>query len=393
MSTLSVKAAKNARYFTPEQPQLGRFIKFVDNELLLSEPRAPPMLFRPLSIRSLTIPNRIGVSPMCTYSTNNFFPTPFHTVHYGAMVTRGPGLLIVECTCIDPERTVTVNDLGMKTQEQAQAHYDRIVEFAHSQNAIIGVQLGHYLRGLESSNKIGLVKDSSCKLDSLSNEAIKQLVREWGKSAKLAIETARYDFIEIQCSKGHSTYEFLSSMVNKRNDEYGGTFENRVRFLLEVVGEIRANIPESTPLFVRIPGADKVQGPESWTQSDTLKLSYKLVEAGVDVLDITGGGYSKDGAKNPFDNKQDFLRYVKEKHKNKQTGLLVASAGQISTPKQAERLLDSGVQDIVLVGRPFLQVPSLVALWAQEMDVKISEAVQYSWGFYPAIEHLDVSLK
>ncbi|KAH7582244.1 NADH:flavin oxidoreductase / NADH oxidase family [Nakaseomyces glabratus] len=385
---VSVKGAPNLDYFTPEQPILGKFIKYKEDEDGSSE-RDPPKLFKPLKIRALEIPNRIGVSPMCTYSTNNYMPTDFHLMHYGSLATRGPGIIIVECSAVSEGTAVTVNDMGIWNKEQASEHFSKIVKFAHSQNVIVGCQLGQFMRkvvqNVDEDNKAHNVEVGKEAHD-LSTEEIKTIVEQWGTAAKLAVEVAKYDFIEIQAGKGHITNEFFSRLTNKRKDEYGGSFENRIRILLEIIDNVRKNIPKDTPLFIRLKACDNLDHPDAWSTDETIKLSFELAKHGVDVLDIAGRGL-RIGPKSEKENKIIFLQQLKEAHKGK-TNLLIASSGVISTADYASELLDKEAQDIILVGRPFLKNPNLVSFWADDVNITVTNAVQYSWGFYPTKSHL-----
>lgn len=381
---MGVKGASNVSYFTPEQPVLGKFIKSNNNEDVI------PKLYQPFKIRDLEFPNRIGVSPMCTYSTNNYMPTDFHLMHYGAMATRGPGLMFVECSAVSEGTTVTVNDMGIWNEELAQAHFNKIVEFAHSQNVKVGCQLGQFIRKVvqtvdENTKKSGNV-EVGIEAHDLSKEELKSIVKQWGIAAKLAVTVAKYDFIEIHAGKGHITNEFFSKLTNKRTDEYGGSFDNRIRLLLEIIDEIRANIGQGVPLFIRLKAIDNFEHPDAWTPEETIKLSFELAKHGIDVMDIAGRGM-RIGPSTDKENKIIFLQKLKAEHKGK-TNLMIASSGGISTADYAQELLEKEAQDIVLVGRPFLKNPNLVSFWADDLEITVSNAVQYSWGFYPTKSHL-----
>lgn len=381
---MGVKGASNARYFTPEQSVLGKFI----------EAKVPgqqaPRLFQPFKIRGVEFPNRIGVSPMCTYSTNNYMPTDFHLMHYGAMATRGPGLMFVECSAVSEGATVTVNDMGIWNEELAKAHFNKIVEFAHTQNVKVGCQLGQFMRKVVQAVDEGTKKSENVEVGveahDLSRDSLKSIVKQWGHAAKLAVTVAKYDFIEIHAGKGHITNEFFSTLTNKRTDEYGGSFENRIRLLLEIIDEIRENVGDSVPIFIRLKAIDNQDHPDAWTPEETIKLSFELAKHGIDAMDIAGRGM-RIGPSTDKENKIIFLQKLKQQHKGK-TNLLIASSGGISTADYAQELLEKDAQDIVLVGRPFLKNPNLVSFWADDLEIKVTNAVQYSWGFYPTKSHL-----
>ncbi|EDO19123.1 hypothetical protein Kpol_2000p91 [Vanderwaltozyma polyspora DSM 70294] len=378
MSTLAVKPCPNVPYFTPQQPVLGQFIKYNDNTR-----GPPPKLFESLKIRGLTFPNRIGVSPMCTYSSDNNEPTDFHQVHYGAWATRGCGMIVVECTGVDPDGLTSPNDLGLWSKHQATKHFQKIVEFAHSQNTNIGIQLGHY----------GLKKDITAMADEeqslyrpheYTKKMIQDIVKKWGHAAKLAVNNAHYDFIEIQAGHGHLISEFMSCEKNMRDDEYGGgSFATRVQLLMDVVDEVRKNIGDQVPIFLRLSTASSMEemSRDEWSIEDTIKLSKELYEHGVDVLDITGGGHHVNEMKAPSHR----IKMIKSQTPE---GLKLASPGGIHSGREAEMLFEEENLDILLVGRPFLENPGLVWTWCDEMGISVNEAVQYTWGFYPDKAHL-----
>ncbi|CCE62143.1 hypothetical protein TPHA_0B04740 [Tetrapisispora phaffii CBS 4417] len=385
MSTLTVKPAPNCHFFTPEQPVLGQFVTY--NDSLKGENLAPPKLFHPLAIRDTVFPNRIGVSPMCTYSSNNHEPTEFHQVHYGAWASRGCGMIIVECTGVDEAGMISSNDLGIWNKYLADKHYEKIVEFAHSQNCKIGVQLGHCGCKKEMT-ATGNEIDSLYKPAELDKKSIKEIVRRWGHAANLAVNVAHYDFIEIQGGHGNLISEFLNKNTNHRTDEYGGSsFANRCRLLNEVVTEVRKEIGNGVPLFLRLSGTMSSlenEKSEEWTIEDTINLSHHLYKCGVDVVDVTGGGHHVNEMTAPMESLSNKIKLIKQKTSK----LKVASPGGVHSAKEAEKLINDEDLDILLVGRPFLENPGLVNQWSEEMGIKVSEAVQYTWGFYPANEHL-----
>ncbi|CAL9733147.1 probable NADPH dehydrogenase [Monosporozyma unispora] len=375
----SVKSAPNVSFFTPKQPILGKFVKYLEDSELTSTERTPPLLFTPLKIRSLTIPNRITVSPMCTYSSIDSYPTPFHTVHYGSLSMRGPGLLITECASVCENGKVTCNDLGLWNDSLAKEHYSKIVEFAHSQNCNIGVQLGQFHN-----------KDIVPPIESWSKEQIIDTIKEWGQVCKRATDMAQYDFIEIQASHGHIIDQFISPLWNHRTDEYNGELQDRTRFLFQLVDEIRNNIPKEVPLFIRLPDCDKSEKEGSLTQKDTIKICVELAKHGVDVVDFVCVNPGKLNLRS-HKPRLEFLQDLKQILKSKDLSLVVGSPSKISTAKEAEALLQSGLEDIILIGSEFLRNPVLVTEFAYQLGVKITQPVQYSWGFYPSEKYLETS--
>ena len=382
MFTSTVKPSPHLSYFTPQQPILGQFVKYNDNNVDAKKTQKPPKIFLPLMIRSVKFPNRIGVSPMCTYSSDNYEPTDFHQVHYGAWASRGCGLIIVECSGVDSEGVISPNDLGLWSKHQATKHFQKIVEFAHSQNSKIGVQLGHCGRKKACSANDN-EEETLYKPHELNKKTIKEIVKKWGHSAKLAAENAHYDFIEIQAGHGHLISEFMNSQINQREDEYGSTsFENRTRLLMEIIDEIRKNISSAVPLFLRLSTTTTMehQYHDEWSIEDTIKLSNELHGHGVDVLDITGGGHHINEMTAPSNK----VKRIKANNAD----LILASPGGIHSAEEAEKLFEEEDLDILLVGRPFLENPGLIWTWSDEMGITVNEAVQYTWGFYPDQDHL-----
>lgn len=414
--TYNVKPAPNISFFTPEQPRIGAFVRYLDGSS--RDARPPPALFSPLTVRSLTFPNRIGVSPMCTYSSDNYIPTLYHAIHYGAMAARGPGMIIVEAAAIDQPGAVSPNDLGIWTEKQAHAHYKQIVEFAHSQNCAIGLQLSHggrkaggaalykHLERTLTKEEGGwpgnLVAPSpgafrpgyaySGRPHELTRSEIHDLVRKWGHAAKLAAEVARYDFVEIHAAHGYLISEFYSATSNKRKDEYGGSFENRTRFLLEIVDEVRRNIPEGMPLFMRISASENSDEPGAWSLEDSIRLSNEIAKRGVDVLDVSSGGISPNQKPKPPTTRPGlkhsaYTKALKDAHRD-DGGMLIAASGGISTAAVSNELIETAEQDIVLVGKSFLKNPGLAWAWADDLGIQVEQEVQYAWGFHPNMQQM-----
>lgn len=398
--SLKLEGSDKVSYWTPNQPEVGKFLKYFDG----SE-KEPPILFRPLSIRSMTISNRIGTSPMCTYSSNDFNATKYHLVHYGGIASGGPGLIIVESSAVDPYGASSPNDLGLLNESQALSHKEYIVDWAHIHNVCVGVQLGHAGRkacfasplkgnlGVYYPTEEGgwldkLVAPSAIAFDEkapvpleLTVDGIKAIIKQYGISAKLAVEVAGYDFVEIHAGYGYLPCQFYSATSNKRTDEYGGSFENRTRFLLEVIDEVRSSIPDSVPVFLRLCADENVDDPEGWTIDDSIKLSYELVKHGVDVLDVCSGGLnSREYHWNhpKFLSPKQIAKRMKEVHP---TDLLIASSGGIHTGIEANKLLESNCMDILLVGRIYLKNSGIVWQLADELGIQLEQPQQKAWIF------------
>lgn len=405
---------------TPRSKSVNYFVP--DPEFPLSKPitedvASLPKLFQPLKIRGLTLPNRIGVSPMCMYSTDeNFEVTPFHLVHYGSLATRGAGLIVVESAAVSKEGALSPSDVGIWTDSQAEK-LKEVVDFVHAQRQLIGVQLGHggrkssgrpmweHLEDIVPKSEGGwadeVVAPSAIQFrpygnylvpNELTNPQIKEIVKKFGVAAKRAIEISGFDFVEIHGAHGYLVNEFLSATSNKRTDEYGGSFENRIRFALEVADEIRSQIPESTPVFIRISAAEDTLGPDGWTIEDSVKFVNIIIERGVDVIDISSGGNSYNLPPRQFGNTgkkpaymhAELARAVKASVGDR---ALVACVGGLGKdPSVTNELLEEGAFDIALIGRPFLKNPGLTWEFADALGVETHTSLQYGWGFRPKFE-------
>lgn len=389
----SVKGAEGVSFFTPKQPILGQFVKYLDSTKVKDACNTlPPLLFTPLKIRSLTIPNRMVVSPMCTYSSIDSSPTIFHTVHYGSLSMRGPGLIITEFTSICEDGKFSFNDLGIWNNQLASDHYKRIVEFVHSQNGKIGIQLGHFINNNNNTTTDTNVLNGPFLVNTLTNEDIDQMIQNWGDVCQRAINVSKYDFIEIQASHGYIFQQFLSPLWNKRTDTYNGDLTRRMSFLIKVVDEIRRKIPSDTPIFIRLPDCDKSESVNCLTQDDTIQICIELVKHGVDVFDFIC--VNPCGLKIPgYQNKTVFLERVRHTLKENGLSTLICSPSNISSAREAEKILENGEQDLIIIGSQFLKNPVLVTDFADQLGIQITQPVQYSWGFYPTNEHLETVKK
>ncbi|KAL3491946.1 hypothetical protein BJX62DRAFT_116421 [Aspergillus germanicus] len=397
---LEVKPASGVSYFTPAQePPAGTA---ADPQ---SDGAAVPKLFQPLKARSLTLHNRIALSPLCQYSADDGHMTDWHMAHLGGIAQRGPGFLMVEATAVVPEGRITPQDLGLWKDSQIEP-LKRVIEFVHSQGQIIGVQIGHAGRkastvppwisfgdiatekeggwpnGVKGPSDVAFAERYP-EPKAMTKQDIEDLKVSWVAAVKRAVR-AGADFIEIHNAHGYLLMSFLSPAVNTRTDEYGGSFENRVRLTLEIAKLTREAVPDHLPIFMRVSGTDWLEESQpnqpSWRLEDTVKLAQILAESGtVDLLDVsTGGTHSaqKIHAKPAF--QAPFATAVKKAVGDK---LLVGTVGMIENAKLANSLLESEGLDIVLIGRGFQKNPGLVWAWADDLGVEISMANQIRWGF------------
>ncbi|CCK70702.1 uncharacterized protein KNAG_0F00300 [Huiozyma naganishii CBS 8797] len=323
-----------------------------------------PSLFTPLKIKSLTVPNRIGVSPMCMNSAVDSKPTNFHQVHYGALALRGPGLIIVECSAVSPDGINSSRDLGLWDEMTAKHHYSSIVEFAHQHRGVIGCQLGSF---------------KSPPIDHWSSEDIRASVDDWAKSSKLAVEVARYDFVEIQGSYGSPAQNFLFSATNHRQDCYGGPPSNRMRYLLDLARSVKANVDRQVPIFMRLTDCEKSEEEGAWTQRDTIDLCLVLAQLGIDVVDIVFT-YKRDLKLEGYLPRKQFLQELRHRLDGRGLKLNLASPTRVNDGLDAENTIKDSGLDLILIGKKFLKDPTLVSAFASDLEVEISQPVQYHWG-------------
>ncbi|KAG1729280.1 hypothetical protein EDB19DRAFT_1744132 [Suillus lakei] len=374
------KPAPAIPYFTPAQvPAAGTAFD--------PQPDGTPIpkLFQPIKIRGTTFHNRIFLSPLCQYSADDGHLTSWHMAHLGGIFTRGPGLSMIEATAILPEGRISPEDAGLWKDSQIEP-LRKIVEFAHSQNQKVGIQLAHAGRkastvsswlhlGLVATESTGGWPDnvwgpSTVPYDDtfpvpkeLSKAQIKAVIVAFVEAAKRALK-AGIDVIEIHNAHGYLLFSFLSPISNTRTDEYGGSFENRIRLTLEVVDAIRDVIPEDMPLFLRISATEWLEealpNESSWRVEDTAKLAGILVEHGVDFLDVSSGAsHPKAIIKVCPAYQVPFAQAIKQAVGDK---LFVGAVGSITNGKIAQEVLDKGQADVVLVGRLFQKNPATV--WA-----------------------------
>jgi 2,4-dienoyl-CoA reductase-like NADH-dependent reductase (Old Yellow Enzyme family) len=326
-------------------------------------------LFSSLKIRSVEFKNRIAISPMCQYSSINGMPTDWHFVHLGSRAVGGNALIIQEATAVSPEGRISPDDLGIWSDEQAEA-YKRITAFITSYNSVPGIQLAHAGRKASTYSQWkgnGEVRPELGGWQVLGPGAIpfaenypmpkemdlndiKKVISDF-KDAAIRSINAGYRLIELHMAHGYLVHEFLSPLSNSRTDIYGGSFENRVRLALEIVENVRTVIPEDFPLFVRISSTDWVEG--GWTIEDSVRLAILLKAKGVDLIDCSSGGNVKKAVIPLGPGYQvPFAERIK-----KEAEILTGAVGLITAPEQADNIIRTGQADIVLVARESLRNP------------------------------------
>ncbi|WP_263356787.1 NADH:flavin oxidoreductase/NADH oxidase [Acidicapsa ligni] len=330
-------------------------------------------LFSPLKLRSLTLPHRIAVSPMCEYSSQDGFANDWHFVHLGSRAIGGAALVITEANAVSPEGRITPNDLGIYKEEHI-AELKRITNFLHHHGAFAGTQLAHAGRKASMSvpwEKPRLmpaseggwlpVAPSAIRFDetygmpaALDRAGMDKIVADFTVATERAIK-AGFDLVEVHAAHGYLLHEFLSPLSNQRTDEYGGSFENRVRFPLEVVRAVRAAWPQHLPVFVRISATD--WAPEflgaSWDLPQSVEFARLLKKEGVDLVDVSTGG-NHPGQQIPVGAGYQVHHAATIRH---EADIPTAAVGMITEPGQADQIVRSGQADLVLLARELLRNP------------------------------------
>lgn len=326
-------------------------------------------LFRPLKMRDVTFKNRIFVSPMCQYSSNGGSPTDWHLVHLGSRAVGGAALVIVEATAISPEGRISQDDSGIWADKHI-AGFRRITQFVESQGSLPGIQLAHagrkastqapWLGGgslLPEDGGWQTIAPSPIPFDNgyptpkeMSLSRMETIITRFGEAAERSLE-AGFKVLEIHMAHGYLLHEFLSPLSNQRNDKYGGNFDNRVRFPLEVVEQVRNVWPEHLPLFVRISATDWVE--KGWSLDQSIELARRFKQSGVDLVDCSSGGLlprvnvpTGPGYQTPF-----AANIRREAH------IPAGAVGMITNPEQAEHIIVTGQADAVLLARQMLRDP------------------------------------
>lgn len=346
-------------------------------------------LFSPLTIKSLTLKNRIAISPMCQYSAIDGFANDWHLVHLGSRASGGAGLIIQEATSVSPEGRISPGDLGLWNDHQIEK-MQQINQFIIGQKSVPGIQLAHAGRKASAASPW----DGGRKLDTtqggwdavapsavayhhtenapvvLDNAGIKKVVSDFKSATKRAVQ-AGYQVMEIHAAHGYLLHQFLSPLSNLRTDDYGGSFENRIRLTLEVVAAVQSEWPENLPLFVRISATDWADG--GWNLEESIELSKILKEKAVDLIDVSSGGLASHQQIPLGPNYQvSFAESIK-----KETGILTGAVGLITNAAQAQEIVVSQKADLVLVGRESLRNPNLGLTFAHDLQADIIWPKQY----------------
>lgn len=347
------------------------------------------LLFSPYPIKNINLKNRIVVSPMCQYTAEDGFANDWHLVHLGSRAVGGAALIIQEASAVSPEGRISAADLGIWKDEHIDM-YRKINDFIHQHGAIAGIQLAHAGRkassmppwegGLQVTTAQGgwqTVAPSAIPFHegdeapvALNLEGI-QKVKDDFKSAALRSLTAGFKVIEIHAAHGYLIHEFLSPLSNHRSDEYGGNFENRIRFLLEILASVQEVWPAENPLFVRISATDWAEG--GWTTDDSVRLVTLLKEKGVDLIDCSSGGLA-ERQQIPLSPGYQVQFAERIRH---ETGMPTGAVGLITEAIQAEEILSKGQADVIFLARKLLRDPYFPLHAALQLGVEIEWPLQY----------------
>ncbi|MDQ6808067.1 MAG: NADH:flavin oxidoreductase/NADH oxidase [Verrucomicrobiota bacterium] len=353
-----------------------------------------PHLFSPLQLREVQFRNRIGVSPMCQYSSEDGFANDWHLVHLGSRAVGGAAMVLTEAAAVTPEGRISPDDLGIWKDEQIEM-LARIFHFVEAQGAVSGMQLAHAgFKASTSAPRKGhepidearggwqpIFGASARPFDAeyqtpvaLDPAGIDRVIRAFAEAAQRC-EAAGGRVIEVHAAHGYLLHEFLSPLTNTRDDEFGGTFDNRIRLLCRVVEAVRAVWPERFPLFVRISASDWIEG--GWTGEDSVVLGKRLQSLGVDLIDCsTGGAVPKASIPTGPGYQVRFARAVKE-----HAGIATAAVGMITSPAQADQIIREGQADMILMAREFLRDPYWPLHAARILGHEPSPPAQYGRAF------------
>lgn len=346
-------------------------------------------LFTPLHIKSVQLKNRITVSPMCQYSSVDGFATDWHLVHLGSRAVGGAGLIIAEATAVSPEGRISPQDLGIWKEEHLEK-LKQITSFITAQGTVPGIQLAH--AGRKASTNVPWEGRGGIAIENggwqvvapsaiafadnypmpaaLDQNGIKKIIRDFTMAAARAAQ-AGFKVIEIHAAHGYLVHEFLSPLSNQRTDEYAGSFNNRIRLLLEIIAGVQTVWPNDLPLLVRISATDWAEG--GWDLEQSVALARILQQQGVDLIDVSSGGlvnYQQVPVGPAY--QLPFASRIR-----KDTGILTGTVGMITTSTQAETILVNGDADLIIMARKVLRDPYFPLRAAHELNANTNWPVQY----------------
>ena len=351
-------------------------------------------LFSPLTLRDRELPNRLAVSPMCQYSCEpDGLATEWHRVHLGSRAVGGAGIVLTEATAVEPRGRISGHDLGIWSDDHAAA-LEPITEFVREQGSVPGIQLAHAghkasksqpwegNEPIEPDDGGWVVRSPSPEaypfdgprpaMERMSRDDVADVVTAFRTAAERSLE-AGFEIAEVHAAHGYLLHQFLSPVTNRREDEYGGSFENRTRIVREVTAAVRDVWPDEKPVFVRISATDWLPDRDSWTLEDSVQLSADLAELGADLIDVSGGGLHPDQRVPTGPN---YLVPLAEEIRER-ADVAVGAVGGITEPAQADAIVRNERADLVLVGREFLRDPYFGLRAADELEGDREWPIQY----------------
>ena len=353
-------------------------------------------LLSPLTIEGVTFRNRIAMSPMCQYSSEEGLANDWHLVHLGSRAVGGAGLVFVEATAVTPEGRITPRDMGIWGDQHIEP-LARIARFLESQGAVPGIQIAHAGRKASCSPPFlggtrlrtpeegawDVVAPSAIPFNpddptpiALDVAGIDAIIEAFVAATRRALE-AGFRIIEIHMAHGYLLHSFLSPLSNQRTDEYGGSLENRMRLPLRVIRAVEAELPDDSPLFVRISATDWVEG--GWDLEQSVEFAKEACRAGVKLIDVSSGAlvpYAKIPVGPNF--QVPLAATIR-----RETGIGTGAVGLITAPQQANELITSGAADLVLVGREMLREPYFAIHAAKTLGHEPDWPIQYGYAVQP----------
>ena len=362
-------------------------------------------LFTPLSLGATTVPNRVMVSPMCQYSCEDRDgrATDWHAQHLMSRAVGGAGVVMTEATAVDPQGRISPEDLGIWSDDHVDPLAD-ITSFIRQQGSVPGTQLAHAGRKASTSRPWGghdplqpaeggwdvlgptnepypYGEQDAPETNRMSQADIEAVTQSFVDAAERA-DRAGFEIAEVHAAHGYLLHEFLSPVTNSRDDEYGGSFENRIRFPLEVVSAVREVWPDDKPLFVRISATDWLDDRESWDVAQSIRFADHAAEAGVDLVDVSAGGIHPD-QEIPSTGPGYQVPYAERIKSETDSAVAVGAVGGITTPEQADALISNGRADLAIVGREHLRDPYFTIHAARQLGraEAVSVPPQYERAF------------
>ena len=346
-------------------------------------------LFDPLKLRGITLPHRLAVSPMCQYSAVDGHPNDWHLVHLGSRAVGGASLVFTEATAVTPEGRITPADLGIWDDSHIES-FARIARFLRAQGSVAGIQLAHAGRKGSAARpwEGGAAIDpgdggwiprapSPIAFSERMATPVEMTLGDITSVRKAFVDAARrahqagFRVLEIHAAHGYLLQEFLSPLSNHRTDSYGGSFEGRIRMLLETIAQVRVVWPGSLPLFVRISATDWEEG--GWSVDESVELARRLKPLGVDVVDCSSGGnVAKPSVPSGSGYQTAFAERIR-----REAEIMTAAVGSITSASQADHIIGTGQADLILMARQMLRDPYAAVHAAQELGVELSWPVQY----------------